>query len=114
MLSPCGLIIFVRRKNIEHMNIKNNILDFCQKYQSWLEQEKEKDDESAIRYGGITFYCASSRLSFDPMPTACFMLDAEDLKYLHDKYSAKLRDELERNISEVKEAYNGIIGKGKE
>lgn len=34
-----------------------------------------------------------------------FFLDEEDLKYLHDKYSKKLQDEMNKNVDEIKKLY---------
>ena len=38
-----------------------------------------------------------------------FILDDEDLKYLYDKYSKKLQDELNENINKLKKEYNHEI-----
>jgi hypothetical protein len=34
-----------------------------------------------------------------------FFLDEEDLKYLYEKYSKKLQDEMNKNIEQVKQMY---------
>jgi uncharacterized protein YneR len=34
-----------------------------------------------------------------------FFLDNDDLKYLYDKYSKKVDEEMQRNIDEVKQVY---------
>lgn len=34
-----------------------------------------------------------------------FFLDEEDLKYLYEKYSKKLQDEMNKNIEYVKQMY---------
>ena len=103
------------------MNINSQMLKFCQDYKKWLdyqkfleEKDKPKDHDAWKCFDRKTSFYLSSAVPFYVAQEIYFELDEEDLKYLHDKYSAKLRDELERNISEVKAAYDGIIGEGEE
>lgn len=101
------------------MNTK--IKDFCEKYQDKLRFDKSiaKDKQK------YSFHDYRDRISFNVNMTIytpnimllggfnhgtiMMKLDAEDLKYLYNKYSKKIIDEMEENIQKIKNEYKKII-----
>ena len=98
--------------------METSIKDFCDDYLKKLQNDKD------IEANPIDWYQdARDRISFRvyktdfcPMVRPRFMfeycgepsitLDNEDLKYLYDKYSKKLQEEMNENIENVKALYS--------
>lgn len=92
------------------------IQEFCSIYKKKLNNDKdiaEKPLEFLSDYRDrIIFYVSynthspASPGSLFNLNTSIMRLDEEDLKYLYDKYSKKLKEEMDKNINELKDKYN--------
>lgn len=99
--------------------MNNEIQTFCSKYLLKVKNDSEIKEKPMDQIGDwtmdfrerisfrvhyYTYIPGGSIIGRPDMPT--ITLDEEDLKYLHNKYSKKLNDELEKNIEELKKKYN--------
>lgn len=96
--------------------MKTSIKDFCKKYEEKLINDKDIAEREMKRMydlrDRITFrvnvlsICPSIMKSFiEYGGNTLFDLDEEDLKYLYNKYSKKIKEEMQENISEIKKMY---------
>ena len=99
--------------------METGIKDFCIKYKEKLKNDKD------IKENQKDFLCDyRERINFNlnihvtrpnslwEMPhngQKLFRLDEDDLEYLYKKYSKKIHEEMEQNISEIKDRYKDII-----
>lgn len=95
------------------MNTKIN--QFCKKYLEKLKNDKDiaatevdlfKDYRERINFC-ITEYSKTPNCHYlgTYSGSNLFFLDEDDLKYLYEKYSKKLQDEMNKNIEQVKQMY---------
>ena len=95
------------------------IRDFCVKYNEKLKNDKDikenkldfvSDYRDRISFN-VNMYtsCPNAMWSFGYNGQNLFTLDAEDLEYLHNKYSKKIEAEMERNIAKVKADYKDAL-----
>ena len=97
----------------------NNILTFCKNYLKKLDNAKKDIENSSINKTFNDDFLTKKSISFNlnmresdfliSSKTELFKLDDEDLKYLYDKYSKRIKDELNANIESVKQKYEGLI-----
>lgn len=91
------------------------INQFCKKYLEKLKNDKDiaevkldffQDYRERIGFC-ITEYSNTPNCHYLGMylGSNLFFLDEEDLKYLYEKYSKKLQDEMNKNIEYVKQVY---------
>ena len=90
--------------------------DFCKKYAEKLKNDKYiKENKSSDYTDRIDFNVnmyvinPSSYWTGQYNGQNLFMLDEEDLKYLYNKYSKKMEDELKQNIAKVKDSYRDAL-----
>ena len=93
--------------------------DFCKKYKEKLKNDKEIKEDSLSRYDDfrdrITFRvnvyatCPGLVRMGGWAGDVLFNLDAEDLQYLYNKYSKKIKAEMEQNIAKVKDDYKDVL-----
>ena len=93
--------------------------DFCEKYAEKLKNDKDikenqldffRDFRDRINFN-VNMYvtCPNTVCIFGYNGQNLFRLDEEDLKYLYDKYSKKIEDELKQNIAKVKDSYKDAL-----
>lgn len=99
------------------VEMNTGINRFCKKYLMKLEDAKKQLEEKTANITSPFFtketidFKVCLNVSY-PLAyvggndISLFTLDEDDLKYLYDKYSKKLQEEMERNIEEVKKMYN--------
>lgn len=96
--------------------------DFCKVYKKKLELDKDIKENPTDIFDNdyrdrITFhlteYITNQMCSYIGIYTgSClFTLDEEDMEYLYNKYSKKVKAEMEQNIKKVRNDYNNIIPK---
>ena len=95
------------------------IKDFCEKYKEKLKNDKDiaqreldhwVDYRDRISFYVLEYGCCPGayRIGSGYMGTTMFQLDKEDLEYLYNKYSKKVRQEMKERIEEIKEDYENI------
>lgn len=95
------------------------IRDFCVKYNEKLKNDKDIAENEKELYldnrARISFKLNMSSISsrgirvIGDSGNNLFVLDAEDLEYLHKKYSKKIEAEMEENIARVKDSYKDAL-----
>ena len=94
--------------------MKNGYLKFCKNYKEKLELDKDIKENKLSFFEDfrdrITFKLNMAKscphtITFGDTSLSLFTLDQEDLEYLHNKYSAKLEEEMKKNIEEIKNKY---------
>jgi hypothetical protein len=100
--------------------MKTGIKEFCIKLNEKIETDKDikenkldffKDYRNRINFYVNLKIINPHTLGLFDLGTNLFMLDSEDLEYLHNKYSKKIKEEMNFNIEEVKKSYEGILKK---
>ncbi len=96
--------------------MKTGIIDFCKKYEEKLINDKdiaEREmkrmddlrDRITFRVNVLSICPAIMKIFIEYGGNTLFDLDEEDLKYLYNKYSKKIKEEMQENISEIKKMY---------
>jgi len=96
--------------------MKTAIRDFCRKYDEKLINDKdiaERDiptfndlrDRITFRVNVLSICPAIMKSFIEYSGNNLFDLDEEDLKYLYNKYSKKIEEEMRGNISEIEKMY---------
>lgn len=85
------------------MKIKTDIQYFIDKYHKYKNKEDTGTNyKFALEIREYEMYCFGV--------TRYFMeLDEEDIKYLYDKYSKRVKDEFQSNIEEITKLYNQLF-----
>ena len=93
----------------------NTINQFCKKYFEKLKNDKDIEEvkldylyDYRERIGFyVTEYTFTPHCYYTGINTGnrLFVLDDEDLKYLHDKYSKRLQDEMNKNLEQIRQMY---------
>lgn len=98
--------------------MNTQINNFCKNYLLKLKNDKDIkenkldifcDYRERISFNINMYKTAPGFLRINNHTENMFILDDEDLKYLYDKYSKKLQDELNENINKLKKEYNHEI-----
>lgn len=99
--------------------METGIRDFCINYKKKLKNDKDiKENQIDFLYDcrerinfNLNMYvtCPNSHPTWQYNGQNLFRLDEDDLEYLYKKYSKKILDEMEQNISEIKDRYKDII-----
>lgn len=101
--------------------METGILKFCTLYNKKLENDKDIEDNEVSPFEDYR-----DRIHFKIVENSnapglttmhhygytgnfMFTLDADDLKYLYNKYSCKMKEEMENNIKEVEEKYKDAL-----
>ena len=94
--------------------MNTDINRFCNRYLKKLKNDKDILEKEIHSFDDvrerISFHITlksyvPSSIGQTDYSTLLFALDDEDLKYLYDKYSKKLQEEMKQNIDEVKQMY---------
>lgn len=91
------------------------IKEFCEAYKEHLEIEESFKTldvcDIQIRGGRFYFTLVANRTGYGIMSKgdSLINLDNEDLEYLYNKYSKKLKEEMEFNIANIKNEYKDLI-----
>lgn len=104
----------------------NSIFNFCKEYEGKVKADKDIANLPSVKDGTIDldrikqseclihvsfhvhvdhYYPGSSIIGYQG-GSRTIRLDDEDLEYLHNKYSKKLTEEMNKNVESVKEKYN--------
>ena len=79
------------------------------KYLDFIEKVKEsKNAEDFKRTFHLAYYDRYSTPVFYHNLHDIFELDEEDMKYLYNKYSKRLQEEMQDSIKEIKNAYETL------
>lgn len=99
--------------------METGIRDFCINYKKKLKNDKDiKENQIDFLYDyrerinfslnmNVTYPSSLPSWQYDGQNL--FRLDEDDLEYLYKKYSKKILDEMEQNISEIKDRYKDFI-----
>jgi len=96
------------------------IRNFCKKYKEKLYNDKDiKENKTSFvndYRDRINFYVLERTNNPNTYyiggvyhGDTLFCLDEEDLKYLYNKYSKKIKEERDKNIEDIKEEYKDIL-----
>jgi len=95
------------------------IKDFLVKYNEKLKNDKDikenkldffRDYRDRISFNvNVYTSCPYANWRYWNNGQSLFKLDAEDLEYLHKKYSKKIEAEMEQNIAKVKDSYKDAL-----
>ena len=93
--------------------MNTNFKDFCKYYKEKLENDKDIKERYVDYHTDYRDRINFSIVSSSTAPgytrnysgITLFTLDKEDLKYLYDKYSPKVKEELEQNLKKIQKEY---------
>jgi hypothetical protein len=101
--------------------MKTNYKDFCKKYKEKLIVDKDiaenvtdifKDIRPRIKFKLVVDEHIPNTIFISNYPSIgipLFVLDKEDLEFLYNKYSKRVKEEMEQNIEKIKENYKDAL-----
>lgn len=99
--------------------MKTGYRDFCEKHNEKIandadikENESTKFTDFRKRIGfsvNIKESSPGTMWIFGYSGDDLFVLDAEDLEYLYNKYSRKVQEEMDKNIEDIKNSYGNAL-----
>lgn len=99
--------------------METGLRDFFVKYNEKLKNDKDikdnkldyfRDFRDRISFSvNMRTSSPNTMWSFGYNGENLFTLDEEDLKYLFEKYSKKIEDEMKQNIAKVKDSYKDVL-----